>query len=192
MRSARLAALLALLAAGCVPQAPPGGAGASPAPGAARSPAPRPSATQVPIRVETHGGNGQYIRIVETLHGRKAYTIRALSSVAERFGTNQATGTFEQPHVTFVDKTGKTTIADAPKAHIAERDKSVVMTGGVHAYTSNGSILSCDTLTYNGKTERFHGEGNVHLTARDGFHLDGQHLDGDVKLENVSVTGGHA
>jgi LPS export ABC transporter protein LptC len=191
MRSASLAALLVLLAASCAPKAPPGGSAASPSPG--RSPAaPGPSATQVPIRVETHGTNGQYIRIVETVHGRKAYTIRALSSVAERFGTNQATGTFEQPHVTFFDKTGKTTIADAPKAHIAERDKSVVMTGGVHAYTSDGSILTCDTLTYNGNTERFHGEGNVRLTARDGFHLDGQHLDGDVRLENVRVTGGNA
>ncbi|HEY0615046.1 MAG TPA: LPS export ABC transporter periplasmic protein LptC [Candidatus Elarobacter sp.] len=188
MRSARFAAVLALLAAGCAPHAP-AAPGASPSPGPAASHEARPSATPVPIRVETRGENGQYIRIVETIRGRKAYTIRALSSVAERFGTNQATGTFEQPHVTFVDKSGKTTIADAPKAHLAERDKSVVMTGGVHAYTSSGSVLSCDTLTYSGQTERFHGEGHVHLTSRDGFHLDGRHLDGDVKLENVSVTG---
>jgi hypothetical protein len=188
MRFARPAVLAALLAAGCArPPAP----GPSPTPGPATpQPSPTASATQVPIRVETHGEGGQYVTIVETIHRRKVYTIRALSSVGERFGTNQATGVLDQPHITFLDKNGKTTIADAPKAHVTERNKTVVMTGGVHAHTSSGSTLTCDTLTYNGETERFHGEGHVSLAAPDGFHLEGQHLDGDTKLENVSVTGG--
>src|ERR1700733_2354729 len=186
MRSARLAATLALLLApGCAPHAPAGGTSASPAPGASAA----PSATQVPIHVETRGGNGQYVTIVETVHGRKVYTIRALSGNIQRNGTNEATGELEQPHVTFRDKGGKTTIADAPKAHITERDKTVVMTGCVHSHTSGGSVLSCDTLTYNGNTERFRGEGNVRLTAPNGLQLGGQHLDGDVKLQDVNVTG---
>ncbi|HTD32955.1 MAG TPA: LPS export ABC transporter periplasmic protein LptC [Candidatus Elarobacter sp.] len=189
MRSARPALFVVaalLLAAGCArPPAP----APSPGPSAAAQPSPKPSATQVPIRVETHGEGGQYVTIVETIRGRKVYTIRALSSVGERFGTSQATGVLDQPHITFLDKNGKTTIADAPKAHVTERNKTVVMTGGVHAHTSSGSTLTCDTLTYNGTTERFHGEGHVSLTAPDGFHLDGQHVDGDTKLENVSVTG---
>jgi LPS export ABC transporter protein LptC len=185
MRSARLAAILTLLAAaGCAPHAPPA---ASPAPGG--SPQPASSATQVPIHVETRGGNGQYVTIVQTVHGRKVYTIRALSGNMQRNGTNEATGDLEQPHVTFRDKNGTATIADAPKAHVTERDKTVVMTGGVHAHTSSGSVLSCDTLTYNGNTERFHGEGNVRLTAPNGLQLGGQHLDGDVKLQDVNVTG---
>lgn len=191
MRFARPAVLAALLAAGCARPGAPGGT-ASPAPSAAVRPSPGATATQVPIRVETHGENGRYVTIVETIRRRKVYTIRALSSVGERFGTNQATGVFDQPHITFLDKNGKTTIADAPKAHVTERNKTVVMTGGVHAHTSSGSTLTCDTLTYNGATERFHGEGHVSLTAPDGFHLDGQHLDGDTKLENVSVTGSAA
>ncbi|HEX3466169.1 MAG TPA: LPS export ABC transporter periplasmic protein LptC [Candidatus Elarobacter sp.] len=190
MRFAKPAVLAALLlAAGCARPGAPGGAG-TPPPSAAVHPSAAPTATQVPIRVETHGGGGQYVTIVETIRGRKVYTIRALSSVGERFGTNQATGEFDQPHITFLDKNGKTTIADAPKAHVTERNKTVVMTGGVHAHTSSGSTLTCDTLTYIGQTERFHGEGHVVLSAPDGFHLEGQHLDGDTKLENVSVTGG--
>ncbi|MEA2718614.1 MAG: Lipopolysaccharide-assembly, LptC-related [Candidatus Eremiobacteraeota bacterium] len=189
MRCARRAAAVTLLlAAGCAPHAPAGGT-ASPAPGASAA-APRASgATPVPIHVETRGGNGQYVTIVETVHGRKVYTIRALSGNMQRNGTNEATGELEQPHVTFRDKGGTTTIADAPKAHITERDKTVVMTGGVHAHTSGGSVLSCDTLTYNGNTERFRGEGNVRLTAPNGLQLGGQHLDGDVKLQDVNVTG---
>jgi LPS export ABC transporter protein LptC len=189
MRSARLAVTLALLAAGCAPHVPAGGPAASPAPGASGAPRPSSSATQVPIHVETRGGNGQYVTIVETVHGRKVYTIRALSGNMQRNGTNEATGELEQPHVTFKDKGGTTTIADAPKAHITERDKTVVMTGGVHAHTSGGSVLSCDTLTYNANTERFRGEGNVKLTAPNGLQLGGQHLDGDVKLQDVNVTG---
>ncbi|HTD36985.1 MAG TPA: LPS export ABC transporter periplasmic protein LptC [Candidatus Limnocylindrales bacterium] len=191
MRFVRPAVLAALLAAGCARPGASGGT-ASPPPSAAVRPSPGATATQVPIRVETRGENGQYVTIVETIRGRKVYTIRALSSVGERFGTNQATGVFDQPHITFLDKNGKTTIADAPKAHVTERNKTVVMTGGVHAHTSSGSTLTCDTLTYNGAAERFHGEGHVSLTAPDGFHLDGQHLDGDTKLENVSVTGSAA
>ena len=186
MRFARLVVTLALLAAGCASHAPAGGTAASPAPGAPR---PSSSATQVPIHVETRAGNGQYVTIVETVHGRKVYTIRALSGNMQRNGTNEATGELEQPHVTFKDKGGTTTIADAPKAHITERDKTVVMTGGVHAHTSGGSVLSCDTLTYNANTERFRGEGNVKLTAPNGLQLGGQHLDGDVKLQDVNVTG---
>ena len=188
MRFARLAAALALLAAGCAPHAPSGSA-ASPAPAGSSAPSPAPSATQVPIHVETHGGSGQYVKLVETLHGRKIYTILALSEDIQRNGTNEAIGQLEQPHITFVDKSGVTTIADAPKAHVTERDKTVVMTGGVHAHTSSGSVLSCDTLTYNANTERFRGEGNVRLTAPNGLALGGQHLDGDVKLQNVKVTG---
>ena len=194
MRSRNLALGLAALlaAAGCAPHARDQ-AGNSPAPSpAAAAPSPVASATQVPIRIETQGGNGQYVRIVETNHGRKIYTIRALSGNMQRTGTSAAVGDLEQPHITFVDKNGTTTIADAPKAHVAERNKTVVMTGGVHAHTSTGSVLACDTLTYNGETERFHGEGNVHLTAPNGLELAGQHLDGDVKLQDVTVTGGGA
>jgi len=182
--------LLAVLA-GCAPHAATS-PGTAASPGAGGPPSARPSATAVPIHVETRGGNGQYVTIVETLHGRKIYTIRALSEDIQRNGTSEASGVLEQPHVTFRDKSGVTTIADAPKAHITERDKTVVMTGGVHAHTSSGSVLRCDTLTYNAATERFRGEGNVVLTAPNGLQLGGQHLDGDVKLQNVKVTGNPA
>ena len=189
MRSASPLGILVLLAAGCASHAPAGPAEATPT---ASPAAPSAVATAMPIHVETRGGNGQYVTIVESLHGRKVYTIRALSGIAERYGTEQGSGALEQPHVVFADKGGTTTIADAPKARIMERDKTIVMSGGVHAHTSSGSVLTCDTLTYNGKTERFQGEGNVQLSAPNGLQLGGRHLDGDVKLQDVRVTGGGA
>jgi hypothetical protein len=179
---AGLALAVALAVAGCSRHAPAGSGVRPPA-------APGPTATQVPIHVETRGGDGEYVRIVETVRGRKVYTIRALSDDVTRGAGSEAVGDLVQPHITFFDKDGTTTITDAPKARVTERDKSVVMTGGVHAHTSSGSVLSCDVLTYNGKTERFHGDGNVHLTAPNGLVMDGRHIDGDVKLQDVNVTG---
>jgi hypothetical protein len=176
---------LVLVLAGC--GGGHGGAGSpSPSP---RVPAPSPSVTQIPIHVETRGGDGQYVRIVETVRGRKVYTIRALSGDMVRGSTSAAVGDLVEPHITFVDRSGTTTIADAPKARITERDNSVIMMGGVHAHTSSGSVLSCDVLTYTGNTERFHGEGHVRLSAPNGLVMEGRHLDGDVKLQDVNITG---
>src|ERR1700736_787937 len=114
MRSRMLAVGLTAVLAACSQPQPPK---VTPAP------SPQPSATQVPIRIETRGGNGQYVTIVETIRGRKVYTIRALSGSLQRATTNQATGDLEQPHITFIDKSGAITIADAPKARVAERNK---------------------------------------------------------------------
>ena len=191
MRSKALALGLALLAAACSNQAASTrGPSAAPAAGA---PAVSPSPTAVPIQIETHGGNGQYVTIVESIRGRKVYTIRALSTFATSYGTNAATGSLEQPHVTFVDKSGSTTVADAPKARVTARDKTVVMTGGVHARTSAGTVLTCDTLTYHGDTERFDGRGHVRLDSPNGADsvaISGDRLDGDVRLQDVKITRG--
>jgi LPS export ABC transporter protein LptC len=181
LRAVLLGLATATLAA-CARHAPPP---ASPAPAHPAAPATPPS---VPIRIETHGGNGQYTDIVQTVKGRKVYTIRALSSSSVRTGAGSGLVTLEQPHVTFIDKTGATTIADAPKAHLTERDNNVVMTGGVHATTSTGSVMTCDVLTYNGKTERLRGDGNVHLYGPNGLEMAGNHIDGDVRLQEVKIT----
>jgi LPS export ABC transporter protein LptC len=187
MRSRTAALGLVAVLAACSPHAPPK---ATPAPPAAPA-SPPAGATQVPIRIETRGGGGQYVTIVETIRGRKVYTIRALSGSLERATTNEATGDLEQPHITFFDKGGSTTIADAPKAHVVERSKTVVMTGGVHAHTSAGGVLVCDTLTYNGGTERFHGQGHVRLNSPSGPNtvtIEGDDIDGDVKLQDVKIS----
>jgi hypothetical protein len=191
MRFVRAALGLALVCATACGRQPAAGPASSPAPAApAASSAASPSASPIPIHVETHSRNGEYVTIVETSHRRKVYTIRALSGEMQRSGTSEATGDLEQPHVTFIDKTGAKTIADAPKAHSSERDKSVVMTGGVHARTSAGILLTCDTLRYDANTERLHGAGNVQLHAPNGVDMAGDDIDGDVKLQDVKITRG--
>ena len=180
---------LAVMLAGCSHQP------AATGPAASAVPAASASATAVPIQVETHGEGGQYVTIVESIRGRKVYTIRALSTQATSYGTNAATGSLEQPHITFIDKGGSTTVADAPKAHVTARDKTVVMTGGVHARTSAGTVLTCDTLTYHGDKERFEGVGHVRLESPNGadsVRISGDRLDGDVRLQDVKITRGGA
>ncbi len=194
MMLAALAGTVGLAGCGRPGSAPAPGASASAAHGApaALSPAPSASATTVPIRIVTRGGSGQYVTIVQSVRGRKVYTIRALSSVAQRGPSGGTVATLERPHVIFVDRSGSSTVADAPKAQVTERDKSVVMTGGVRATTSRGNVLTCDQLTYNGATEKLRGEGHVRLSSPNGFELGGDHLAGDVRLQNVKITSGAA
>lgn len=191
MRSRALLAGVALLAAAACSRQPAAPSDTASAVPSAAAPSASPTASTVPIRVETRGGSGQYVTIVETVHGRKVYTIRALSGSLQRNGTDEGTGDLEQPHITFVDRSGSTTVADAPKARVAERDKSVVMTGGVHARTSAGTVLTCDQLTYKGDIARFYGEGHVRLTSSSSngeIAIGGDRIDGDVKLQDVKIT----
>jgi len=179
-------ALTIAAAAGCAPHAPSGAGAPSASPPAAGS----PGATPVPVHVRGVGTAQTPTVLSETIHGRRVYTIRAMLFEGDIVGSHEGTAVLQQPHVTFVDKSGAVTVADAPKATVSQRDKSVLMTGGVRARTQEGSILTCDTLRYDTETERFDGEGHVVLRGANGAVLEGDHLDGDVRLHDVRVTSG--
>ncbi len=161
----------------------------------APAPAPSPSGarppsgpTPVPLHVVS-SGNGSVTTLTEMKHGRRLYTIRASSFVADSAAGASATGngTFEQPQITFEDRKGGSTVANAPKAVLTGADKSVIMTGGVRARSQDGNVLHCDRLRYDGKTERVHGEGNVRMETPSGLVLVGDVLDGDARLADVVV-----
>lgn len=177
--------LAAALAAGCTPATKPGSA-ASAAPSAAPA-----TSTPVPIHIVTRSSGDRYTTMTQRINGRTVYELRALSSEAERAGAADAVVTFEQPHITFHDRTGKTMIADAPKAKVTQQDKSVLMSGGVHARTQDGNVLTCDRLRYDGATEKVHGDGHVVLTGTNGVALTGEHLDGDVRFNNIRISHGN-
>jgi lipopolysaccharide assembly outer membrane protein LptD (OstA) len=182
--------VLAALAACARPaHAPAPATSASPRPSLTLAGSARPTATAVPVYISGAGNANQPTVLTETIGGRRVYTIRALAFRGD-VGTGGGSGiaTLEQPHITFVDRSGTTTIADAPKATVTQRDKSVLMTGGVHARTSDGSNLTCDTLRYDGATEHFFGTGHVVMTGTSGLALTGNYLTGDVRLRNVQVT----
>jgi LPS export ABC transporter protein LptC len=180
---AALVLLLAFALAACSSRAPDA------APAATARPLDAPSATTVPVHVSGQGDASNPAVMTYSKQNRKIYTIRALSFEGDAVGTN-GTGVFDRPHITFVDRTGSITIADAPKATAKQRDNSLDMTGGVHARTAEGGILTCDDLRYDAHSERLHGEGHVVLTSPNGLRLTGDHLDGDVRLHDVTVSSG--
>jgi lipopolysaccharide assembly outer membrane protein LptD (OstA) len=161
-------------------------AGAPPA--ATASPPAAPSATPLALHV-TSTGNGRLTTLTEMKHERTIYIVRARSFVADTAAGRVATGsgTFERPEITFVDRDGARTVADAPKAVLTSADKSVLMTGGVRARSQDGNLLACDRLRYDGATERIHGDGHVVMQTPSGLILVGNALDGDARLQNVRV-----
>lgn len=160
----------------------------APAPAPAAPPPSAALATAVPVHV-TSSGNGRYTTLSEMKHRRTIYVVRARSFVADTVGADNATGSgaFERPEITFIDRSGGRTVADAPEAVLTGADKSVLMTGGVHARSQDGNVLACDELRYDGDTERIHGDGHVVLQTPAGLTLVGDELDGDARLQNVRV-----
>jgi hypothetical protein len=188
-RSVWFAALLALVTA-CAPPARPA---PTPTP-AVSGAAPSAVATQEPVRVIQRGGGGQDVTMEQitvdpkTGKSRLLYDVRSLQSVGTNVNSNAM---LDHPHITFHDRSGKTLVADAPKATITLRDKGVLMTGGVHARTQGGSLLTCDRLHYDGRTEKLEGDGHVVLTGShgaDSYQMTGDHIIGDVRLDNVRIT----
>jgi lipopolysaccharide assembly outer membrane protein LptD (OstA) len=161
---------------------------AAPAPTASPAGAPPAGPTPLPLHVVS-SGNGSVTTLTEMKHGRRLYTIRAATFVADSTAGQSAAGngTFDQPQITFVDRLGGSTVANAPKAVLTGADKSVIMTGGVRARSQDGNVLHCDRLRYDGKTERVHGDGNVRMETPSGLVLVGDVLDGDARLANVVV-----
>nr|MDQ6941155.1 LPS export ABC transporter periplasmic protein LptC [Candidatus Eremiobacteraeota bacterium] len=158
-------------------------ANGSAAPGSARP------ATPVPVHVRGFGTKQNPSVLTGTKHGRRIYIIRSTSFEGDT-AAGDGTAVLLETRIAFVDRSGAVTVAEAPKATVKQRDKSVFMTGGVHARTAEGAVLTCDTLRYDAGTERFRGEGHVAVAGPNGERLDGDHLDGDVRLHDARVTSG--
>jgi LPS export ABC transporter protein LptC len=167
--------LAALLATACSkpPAAPPG-----------------PPQTPTPLPLHIVSGGSGFTTLSEMKNRRTIYIVRAKSFVADTVASRTATGSgeFQDPHITFVDRSGSRTVADAPKAVLTSADKSVVMTGGVQARSQDGNVLTCDRLRYDGNSEHIHGDGNVVMRTPAGLTLVGDDLDADARLQNVRVT----
>jgi hypothetical protein len=154
-RSVWLAGVLVAMTA-CAPPRP--AVTVTPSPVASSSAAPGAAATQLPVRLVEQSRGTEFARTVQettdpgSTKSRILYDVRYVSSVGVRTNATNAVATLDRPHIIFYDRTGKTLIADSPKAKITQQDKGVFMSGGVHARAQDGSVLTCDRLHYDGRT----------------------------------------
>lgn len=160
--------------------------------GHARTPtAPTPGATTFPIGVSAQRVGGRYVRITKQDDGRKVYVLRADSERGRYFGQDTGSSTFVNPHVTFFERDGKQLVADAPTGTAVEKDKTMRMSGGVRARSSDGLTLRSETLRYDVSTQTVHAEGNVTVTSPQGEELQGQTLDWNLRDGTMAVAGAH-
>jgi len=194
-RKAGAALVLALggAFAGCGgrPAAPSSAPEASAASSAAASAAPiaKPSSSSVPIQFNASKVGSKYIYLTKQKGNRRVYILRADSESGEYSGQNTGRSNFASPHITFFGDGGKRLVADAPLGTVVEKERSVLMSGGVKARSQDGMTLSSDTLRYNDQTEIAHGEGDVDVVFPQGEELRGQTIDWDLRTGHIDVTG---
>ena len=153
------------------------------------SPAPAPSATTVPVTLRSKKVGQHYIYLTKQKADRKVYVLRADSETGQYFGNNTGRSDFVRPHVTFYAKDGSRIVADAPAGTLVEKDKTVNMSGGVHARAADGKTLASDKMRYNDATETLYGDGNVVVTTPQGERLEGSTLVWNLRDGQLDVSG---
>jgi lipopolysaccharide export system protein LptA len=178
--------------AGPKSEGPAAAASASPAPARSASPAPGPGgvrATTVPFTLHSKKVGSRYIYLTKQKANRTVYVLRADSETGQYFGGNTGRSDFVNPHVTFYASGGRQIVADAPAGTLVEKEKTVTMTGGVHARTQDGKTLTSDRMRYNDDTETLYGDGDVVVTTPQGERLEGSELVWNLRSGRLDVTG---
>lgn len=174
-----------LVTAGCQRGVPLGRAPqstASPAPPPAASPA--AIGTFPPLRVTAKGNIKMPVVIAAFRpNGSQRYRLEAQSAT---YDNAHRRASFRDTHVVFYHE-GKRLVAQAPAALVDHSSQTVTMDGGVRAVTEDGVVLTCQRLVYYSNTDRVSCDGDVRMVSGNDV-LTGGHLDGDLRLEQVTVT----
>jgi LPS export ABC transporter protein LptC len=128
--------------------------------------------------------------MTELRDGKVRYAIDADSLRGHYAGQDTGTSTLVNPHITFLATAAKRLVAVAPAGTVVEKDKTVMMTGGVHARSQDGMTLSSDTLRYDDQTQIVHGAGHVVVTFPRGERLDGETVDWNLRTGDVEMNTG--
>jgi LPS export ABC transporter protein LptC len=183
-----VAALGPALVAGCGSHAA-SDAGPSPSP---PPPSPTPFvASPPPVNFHGERVGSRFVYATKQDGARKVYVLRADTVNAVYTGASTGRSNFTNPHVVFYGDAGKRLTADAPAGTVVEKDKTVLMTGGVRARAEDGMTLTSDTLRYDDETQSVHGEGHVIVTFPEGETLQGETVDWNVRDGHISVAGSY-
>ena len=186
----RAVAAFALAAfAGCARQATETSASPTPAaPGSPALPTPIP-ASPPPVNFHGERVGSHYVYATKQKGAQTVYLLRADSVNAVYNGSLTGRSFFTNPHVTFFGNAGKRLVADAPAGTVVEKDKTVLMTGGVHARSQDGMTLTSDTLRYEDESQLVHGTGHVVVTFPTGEQLQGEAVDWNLRDGQIKVAG---
>ena len=186
-RAAIAAITAAMLAAGC------GGGGTpapSPSPGASARAKTPPKPAALPIKIVGSRVGREPFRMTELRDGKIRYAIAADSLRGHYAGQDTGTSALVNPHITFLATGGKKLVAVAPAGTVVEKDKTVRMTGGVHARSQDGMTLASDTLRYDDQTQVVHGAGHVVVIFPRGERLDGDTVEWNLRTGDVEMNTG--
>jgi len=162
----------------------------SPSPAASVSAAPAAAGgSKMSIAVSSRRNGSKFILLTVRKHDRLSYILRADSETGRYFGEDSGLSSFVNPHITFYAPDGKRIVADAPAGTVVEKDKSVVMSGGVHARMADGVTMTSDTMRYDDRAQSAHGSGNVVVTSPQGETLRGDTVDWNLRDGNIAVAG---
>jgi LPS export ABC transporter protein LptC len=163
-------------------------ASATPSPAASGSLATNPPGNTL-IKFSAPRTGDKFIYLTKQSRNRKVYVLRADAENGVYFGTNTGRSSFVNPHITFYGNNGKRVVANAPAGLVVESEKSVEMSGGVHARSQDGVTLTSDDMLYNDANDTIHAVGNVVMNSPTGSELRGTTLDWNLTTGAVNVSG---
>ena len=157
---------------------------------ASASAKPHAKATVIPIAVVGSGHGGDPFRMTQLRHGQVRYTLIADALRGHYAGADTGTSQLVNPDITFLATGGKRLVAVAPAGTVVEKDKTVLMNGGVHARSQDGMTLASDSLRYDDQSEIVHGQGHVVVTFKSGERLTGDTVDWNLRTGDIEMNTG--
>jgi len=157
---------------------------------ASAAPAPTPTPTSPPINVRGRGSGSEPIKLTEFKPGqRRILYVLLTDALRGRYtGADTGTSSMVNPRITFYQPGGKRLYASAPAGTVVEKDKTIRMTGGVHAHSEDGMTLRSDTLRYDDQSEVAHGDGHVVVTSPGGERLEGNTIDWNLRTGDIEMS----
>ena len=177
-----LAGAIAIIAFGLVSC----GHAKAPVTNATPQPATTSSAAEPAYHLFETGAGGKTPFVKNYAHGALVYSLKA-SGVT--YTSARRSGAFSQSTIYFYKGSAVRLTVTAPNATVDGATYDIVMRGGVRARSSDNTVLTADTMTYNGKTKLLHAYGHVVATGSSGMVVTGDRANADLDLQTVDITG---
>jgi LPS export ABC transporter protein LptC len=158
----------------------------TPSPAVTPQPSAAPSLSEPAYHLFESGAGGKTPFVKNYAHGALVYSLKA-SGVT--YTSARRSGAFSHATIYFYKGSTVRLTVTAPNATVDGTTYDIVMRGGVRARSSDNTVLTADTMTYNGKTKLLHAFGHVTATGASGMVVTGDRANADLDLQTVDITG---